>query len=76
LAWRLYRYSTARYSDAFGRDQYWRTFQLGWDVDYGIGRTMLEEISPMWFDHDEIKEAVQHAAELLRAYQVRLQGGS
>jgi hypothetical protein len=51
------------------------TFQLDWDVDYGIGRTMLEEISPMWFDHDEIKEAVQHAAELLRAYQVRLQDG-
>jgi hypothetical protein len=51
------------------------TFLLDWDVGYGIGRTMLEEISPMWFDHDEIKEAVNHAAELLRAYQVRLQGG-
>ncbi len=51
------------------------TFHLDWDVGYGIGRTMLEEISPMWFDHDEIKEAVQHAAELLRAYQLRVQGG-
>lgn len=52
------------------------TFHLDWDVGYGIGRTMLEEISPMWFDHDEIKEAVHHAAELLRAYQLRVQGGS
>jgi hypothetical protein len=49
------------------------TFALDSDVGYGIGRTMLEEISPMWFDHDEIKEAVDHAKDLLRAYQVRLQ---
>jgi hypothetical protein len=48
-------------------------FQVDWDVDYVIGRTMLEEISPMWYDHDEIKEAVNHAGELLRAYQLRLQ---
>jgi hypothetical protein len=50
------------------------TFQLDWDVDYGIHRTMMEEISPMWYDLDEIKEAVNHASELLQAYQVRLQG--
>jgi hypothetical protein len=61
----------ADYRDQVEKD----TFQLGWDVGYGIGRTMLEEISPMWYDLDEIKEAVNHAKELLRAYQVRLESG-
>jgi hypothetical protein len=52
------------------------SFHLDGDVDYGIGRTMSEEVSPMWFAHDELKEAVNHSRELLRAYQLRLQSGT
>jgi hypothetical protein len=51
------------------------TLPLDLDAGYRIGRTMTEEISPMWFDHDETQEAVIHAKLRLRAYQVRLQVG-